>query len=67
MFWFIGDISLLRNSAGLSRLLDGFPEGMLAQPFYGWVKHRCLLLARFSGLTWIASALNLEKDAQAPF
>jgi hypothetical protein len=30
---------------------DGFPEGLLDQPFYGWVGRRTLLPARFNGLT----------------
>jgi len=34
-------VALTRNSVVLSRLLDGFPEGLLAQPIYGWVEHRC--------------------------
>ena len=29
---------------------DGFPEGLLDQPFYGWVQDSFLLVARFSGL-----------------
>jgi hypothetical protein len=51
---------------GLSRLLDGFPEGLLAQLFLRLGRVRSLLTARFNGLPWIALAGSREKDAKAP-
>jgi hypothetical protein len=38
---------------------DGFPKGLLDQPFYGWVAVATSLTARFNGL--LAAALALAE------
>ena len=35
---------------------DGFPEGLLAQPLYGWLRGVTDLAARFNELIRLASA-----------
>jgi len=48
---------------------DGFPEGLLDQPFYGWVQHRPTPTSspfqRASDS--VSSCCTNEKDAVAPF
>jgi hypothetical protein len=48
---------------------DGFPEGLLDQPFYGWVQHRPTPTSspfqRASDS--VSSCCTNEKDAEAPF
>ncbi len=45
------------QAANILRILfqpssDGFPEGLLDQPFYGWGRVASVQPARFNGLRW---------------